>query len=259
MGKGFIENKQSQYTMLSTTIKYARIDKYINWNDVEDRTRVYHDLTGWFDSDIFIDVSLDHFLEGYRRDLMKTQDKYLEIWIEKDALSSLFTKVARHFTVPVVVCKGFASVSFLHSFKKRLENKKGKKAIMLYFGDFDPSGKEMLRSMKKTLIGEMEIKDIKFKRIALKQEDIEKYKLPHTPDALKCKDTRAKKHIEKYGELAVELDALRPDILESITEEAIKTEIDMNKFNNEVSKQKVELNKLNQLKERVKNEIQNAG
>lgn len=46
VGKGFSENKQSQYTMLSRLIKYARIDGHIDWKDVEDRTRVYHDLTG---------------------------------------------------------------------------------------------------------------------------------------------------------------------------------------------------------------------
>jgi hypothetical protein len=37
--------------------------------------------------------------EQNKRDLLQTQDKYMEIWIEKDALSSIFTRVAEDYTV----------------------------------------------------------------------------------------------------------------------------------------------------------------
>ena len=74
---------------------------------------------------------------------------------------------------------------------------------MLYFGDFDPSGVEMLNAMKETLEGELDMPGITFKRIALTKNDIFNYHLPHNPDALKKSDTRAKKHLENYCELAV--------------------------------------------------------
>ena len=253
VGKEFIENKVSEYIMLSKLIKYARIEGYVGWEDIEDRVRVYHDLTGWFDSDRFVYASLHSFLKNYQRDLMQTQDKYLEIWIEKDALSSLFTKVAKSYTIPVVVCRGFSSISFLHDFKTRLKYQTEKEVIMLYFGDFDPSGIEMLESMKITLLEEMKIESIEFKRIALLENDIEKYKLPHNPNALKRTDTRANKHLERYGELAVELDALRPDILELRIKESIESEINIDNFNNEIEKQKDDLYKLKQLKKKIMN------
>lgn len=84
---------------------------------------------------------------------------------------------------------------------------------MLYFGDFDPSGIEILDAIKTTVRDELNVWGVEFKRVALLREDISRYSLPHDLHALKKSDTRARKHLENYGELAVELDALRPDIL----------------------------------------------
>lgn len=251
VGKGYIENKVSQYTMLSNLLKWARIDGYIAWEDIEDRVRAFHDLTGWENSENFIQAHLRNFLRGYTRNLLQTQDKYIEIWIEKDALSSIFTRVAEPYTVPVVVCRGFSSVSFLNDFRVRLNNYEDRISLMLYFGDLDPSGVEMLTAMKTTLMEELGVNEIEFKRVALLKDDIYTYHLPHNPDALKRTDTRAKKHLETYGNLAVELDALRPDILERKIKDAIEAEIDIEAFKNEVEKHNEELDKLNNLQKRV--------
>ena len=251
VGKGYIENKVSEYGMLSNLLKWARIDGHISWEDIEDRVRAFHDLTGWSDSEEFVDASLRHFLSGYRRDLLQTQDKYIETWIEKDALSSIFIKVAKPYTIPVVVCRGFSSISFLNEFRERLKYHQDKQAVMLYFGDFDPSGMEMLEAMKTTLTDELGIKDIELKRIALSKEDIFTYELPHNPNALKHSDSRAARHLEQYGELAVELDALRPDVLEQKIRAAIETELNINMLNKEIKKERIELAALNKLKKSV--------
>ena len=251
VGKGYIKNNNSQYTMLSTLLKWARIDGYITWEDMEDRARAFYDLTGWENSENFIQAHVRAFLSGYTRNLLQTQDKCIEIWIEKDALSSIFTRVAEDYTIPVVVCRGFSSVSFLNNLKTRLNNHNCKRTLMLYFGDFDPSGVEMLTSMKTTLVKELGMKEVEFKRVALLSEDIFTYNLPHSPDALKKTDTRAKKHLETYGELAVELDALRPDILERKIKDAIEAELDIDAFDNEVEKHNDEVDKLNIFKQRV--------
>jgi hypothetical protein len=251
VGKGYIENDVSQYTMLSNLLKWARIDGHISWGDIEDRVRAYHDLTGWYSSENFFQASLKNFLVGYKRDLLQSQEKYIEIWIEKDALSSVFTRMASFYTVPVVVCRGFSSVSFLNDFRERITDHRDKCPVMLYFGDFDPSGVEMLTAMQTTLRDEMSVDEIEFNRIALLQEHVFNYNLPHNPNALKKTDTRAKKHVSAYGELAVELDALRPDILEQKIRDAIEAELDIEAFNNEVRKHNEEIDKLNNLKKKV--------
>ena len=251
VGKGYIENKVTEYGMLSKLLKWARIDGYVSWGDIEDRVRAFHDAAGWNHKDDFIEQEVRNFLEGYKRDLLQTQDKYIEAWIEKDALSSIFTRICLPYCVSVVVCRGFSSVSFLRDFQNRLVKHRDKKSVMLYFGDFDPSGVEMLTSMRTTIVKELGVSGVEFNRVALLKEDIYTHKLPHNPKALKKKDTRAKKHLEAYGELAVELDALRPDILERKIRDAIKAEIDIDAFNNEVEKHNEEIDTLNNLKKRV--------
>jgi hypothetical protein len=237
--------------MLSNLLKWARIDRYISWHDIEDRVRAFKDLRGFDNKEDFAEQELEGFLNGYRRDLLQTQDKYIEIWIEKDALSSVFVKVAKKYTIPVVVCRGFSSVSFLNEFCDRLRFYNDKKPVMLYFGDLDPSGMEMLTAMETTLRQELDAPWVEFKRIALLEEDISTYKLPHNPKALKRTDTRANKHLEVYGELAVELDALRPDVLEQKIRRAIEDELNMEAFNQEVEKNNSELESLNKLKNDV--------
>lgn len=256
VGKGYIENNVSQYGMLSKLIKHARIDGYISWEDIEDRVRSYHDLTGWYNSENFIKASVKQFLTNYQRDLLQSQNIYPEIWIEKDALSSIFTRVAAPYTIPVVVCRGFSSVSFLNDYKVRLSNYPNRKPVLLYFGDFDPSGVEMLTAMETTLRDELGVVGIKFKRIALLKEDIYKYKLPHSPDALKKTDTRAKKHIAEYGEIAVELDALPPKVLQSKIKEAIEDELDMGRFLEQSNIKALEFDKLNKVKNDVNSLLQ---
>jgi len=244
-----IENTRSQYGMLSRLIKYARIEGYIPWHDIEDRIRVHRNLTGWTNKTEFVDEEVERFLHGYRRNLLQSQDRYLEIWIEKDALSTLFTRIAVQFTVPVVVCRGFSSVSFLNEFANRVESHPDKQPVMLYFGDFDPSGNEMLETMQMTLEDEMDISDISFKRVALTRQDIVEHNLPHNPDALKTTDTRAKRHMLRYGNLAVELDALRPDLLQDKIRRAIEFELDMDAFKQELVRRNEELVQLKLLKE----------
>jgi hypothetical protein len=251
VGKGYIENKVSQYGMLSGLLKHARIDGLISWEDIEDRVRTYHNLTGWYSSENFIKASLKQFLKDYQRNLLQSQDVYIEIWIEKDALSSIFTRVASPYTVPVVVCKGFSSVSFLNDYKERLSYKENKNPVLLYFGDFDPSGVEMLKAMETTLKDELLVEGIEFKRVALLKEDIATYRLPHSPEALKKTDTRASKHIAEYGELAVELDALSPPVLSQKIREAIEGELDMELFKEETDTNLEELDKLNTIKSKV--------
>ena len=246
---GYIENKVSEYGMLSNMLKWARLDGHIAWNDIEDRVRAFHNLQGWKDKASFLDTALNSIANQYSRDLWQGQGRYVEVWIEKDALSSIFTNVCSGYGVSVIVCRGFSSVSFLNDFRVRLIKHDGKEPVMLYFGDLDPSGVEMLKAMETTLTDEMGIDGVEFKRIALLRDDIFKNKLPHNPDALKRTDTRAKKHVLNYGDLAVELDALRPDVLTQKVKDAVENEIgNVNAFNSQVETYHREVKELTALK-----------
>lgn len=252
VGKGYIDNTRSQYGMLSNLLKWARIEGHISWDDIEDRIRTFHNKEGWTNRQEFFKKRLGAFLDAYERDLWQDQDKYVEVWIEKDALSSIFTQVCSRYNVSVVVCRGFSSVSFQYEYKIRLDQHSGRKGVMLYFGDFDPSGMEMLESMIITLKDELGAPPLDFKRIALLKDDIFEHKLPHDYKALKKSDTRAQKHVERYGELAVELDALRPDVLEQKIKEAVLAELtDLEAYNDQVGAYNSEIQDMEGLADRM--------
>lgn len=255
VGKAHIENKVSEYTMLSKLIKQARIDGYLSWNDIEDRVRVIEYGAGWSNQEEFINDELDDFLERYKRHLVQDQDVFIEVWIEKDALRTIFSRITLKYCISTVVCRGFSSISFLNSFRERVlkAQEENKRPIMLYFGDFDPSGNEMLPSMQTTLEMEMDLHGVEFKRIALTKDDIYKYKLPHDPAALKKSDTRAKKHIDKYGFLAVEIDALHPEVLEQKIRDAIECELNFDRLKVQESIYLQELKEIQKLKHEAVN------
>lgn len=181
VGSGKIPNTSGQYRNVSRLLVAARLKGEIDWDDIEDRVRRYTAHEGYGDAKNFIHGELSGLLRGYHRHLTQNQPRWVEVWVEKDALSTLCESAARHYYIPVVVCRGFSSVSFLHDFVERA----GEHSTILYFGDFDPSGKACAAAMEKTLKTEMSLKDVKVKWCALSEQDIKKYKLPHNPDAIK--------------------------------------------------------------------------
>ena len=232
VSRQLIENKVTEYAMLSKLLKHARLAGLIRWEAIEDRLRESRLNRGWHDKNHFLNQDIKNFLVGYRRDLQRNQLNYVEIWIEKDALSSIFQRVANPYCIPVCVCRGFSSISFLHELSGRLITayEDCQQPIILYFGDFDPSGEEMLPAMQTTLEDEMDVHSVDYVKVALTKDDIEEYNLPHDPGAVKKSDSRYQKFVEKWGHYAVELDALPPDVLEDRIREAIEEHIDMDEF-----------------------------
>lgn len=253
VAQGVIENKTSEYNMLSQLLKYARLDGFISWDAIEDRVRNARLNRGWNHKTQFIETERDYFLSAYRRHLQQGQSNYIELWVEKDAVSSIFQRVADPYCVPVCPCRGFSSVTFLHDLQERILScqKNNQSPIILYFGDFDPSGDEMLPAMKITVEEEMGIKGIAWRRIALNKADIIRYRLPHNPKAVKKTDTRYKKFVERHGEYAVELDALPLNILEQRVREAIEAHIDMGELNKQRSIGQKEEEVISVLKEKA--------
>ena len=120
---------------------------------------------------------------------------------------------------------------------------------ILYFGDFDPSGEDIYRDIEERLTNDFQI-DASFKKVSLTTEDIERYKLP--PNPTKIGDTRTAKFVAKHGDVAVELDALRPDILREHVEAAILSKIDKKVWEKELEKEKRDKTQINSLIESLK-------
>lgn len=239
---GHIENSRSSYIMLSKLVKWMRIDERLPWYVLEDRSRRISGKRGFESLKDFIEQEVDNFLDGYTRCLVQGQDKYIEVWVEKDALMRLVRNTVYPYCIRAVVCRGYQSVTFIADFYKRAEAAimKGQKPVVLYFGDLDPSGVQMLEATIETLQDELDLYGVTFKRIALNPEHIALYNLPSDPDAAKTTDPRYRSYVEKFGTIAVELDALHPATLEKMIKAAVEAEINMDKFRQEREQEKTD-------------------
>ena len=99
-------NTDTKYKQLSAWLYGARSDGVIPWEAMTDRGRPFADLSGYTDSAQYLRSYLNAIERNYSRDLMQTQSERLEIWTEKDALSSVLARFARPYSVSVQTYKG---------------------------------------------------------------------------------------------------------------------------------------------------------
>ena len=107
---------------------------------------------------------------------------------------------------------------------ERLDNVDLRYFLVLYFGDFDPSGVDIERDLSERL-GKYNAGDFTVVRVALTDEQITKYDLPPMP--VKTSDARSEAFLEAYGNKSVELDALDPNILKLMVAQSISSHINL--------------------------------
>jgi hypothetical protein len=86
----------------------------------------------------------------YRRALWRSQPAYVEVWLEKEALASVIYEVTEAYDVPLMVTRGYASLSFLHAAAEQIAGV-GKPTFIYFLGDHDPSGVDIQRTVEDRL------------------------------------------------------------------------------------------------------------
>jgi hypothetical protein len=222
VGLHVIEKTEQAYKGLCGHLSKWRRSEEIAWGAFADNTR-WHIHKRAFDG---IDDALKNTVENYRRNLWGTQSRYVEVWVEKDAIAGIVAGTANSFGVPVFVARGFASLSSLYSaaetFRAALDA--GKTVLVYHFGDYDPSGIAAGESMVKAFRDDFEV-DLQFLRAAVTKEQIERMSLPTRP--VKMSDTRAAAW--KGGE-CVELDTMPPSEIRKLVESCITQNIESHQW-----------------------------
>ena len=198
-----IENSKAQYGAVSRALVWARKKGSIPWEWIEDRLRRPRGVNMWANLPDFAETAR----RAYRRDVWDAQNVYFETWLEKDALSGIFEDALEPYGVTLNVGRGYDGWDSIRNAAERFGD--GINKAILYFGDFDPSGEDMVHSLRKRLSFFGCEPDII--KCALTAEDIERYHLPS--DFAKASDTRTAAFVEKFGDVSVELDALPVDAL----------------------------------------------
>lgn len=157
------------------------------------------------------------WMNAYFRNRWENQPYYPEVFIEKKALEGVFYKTCSSHSIALAACKGYPSLTFLHdaSIRFRAAEERGKQPIIIYFGDYDPSGEDIPRAIKENLEN-LGVSNLIVKRVALNEGQVIAWNLPPAPT--KVTDSRSV-HWEGLGQ--VELDAVRPEKLMELLEEAI--------------------------------------
>lgn len=242
------ENTEGCWDYLCAAGKYARHLGLIDAHAFEDHrnpdpiVHAYYDAAGgpylskpeWFDFDLpeidsniawALSLSVPSMQVGGYEYSSGAQPYHIEIWAEKSTMNDVLLPVCRRYAANLVTSEGFQSITAVIELLQRA-SQSGKPARVLYISDFDPAGDGMPTAVARQIeYWRPEYApdtEIKLQPVVLTREQVQQYRLPRIP--IKESDRRKSSFEDRYGEGAVELDALEaryPGELARIIAEAI--------------------------------------
>lgn len=230
---GAIEKTEAQYqNVVIRLCTDMRMNGELPFRWIADNTRFVYQPES-FDS---VGEALNDAAKLYRKNLWRSLGDYVEIWCEKDAIRSILSEVTWQYDVPLMICRGQPSISFLYSTFENLlaQLQAGKRCHIYILTDYDRSGGLIDENIRKKLRFfwrkkfHYEMPDnarsiqppeddfdraISFKRLAVTEDQIGELDLP----------TRPPKLHEKNGYTEnVELDAMPTGYLRDLVRDAIE-------------------------------------
>ena len=210
--RGIVEKSETGYAKVQRQLVDLRREGRIPFTSIADNTR-------WQRKPITYDSlteAVERTAATYRRAVWSDLDLYAEVWLEKDALAGVLMPVTARYDIPLMVSRGYASLSYLHEAASYM-SELAKPVVILHFGDHDPSGRDAADKIEHTLREFAPEVDLEFCRLAVTPEQIETWRLPSWPT--KTTDTRSKTW---DGGDSVELDAIEANLLRHLCEMEIE-------------------------------------
>ena len=126
------------------------------------------------------------------------------------------------------VMHGYGSATAVYNVARYADDE-ARKLVILYVGDYDPSGMNMSEHDLPTRFKKYEGKNVRVRRIALTRKQTSG--LPSFPASDKRKDKRYPWFVRNYGHECWELDAMDPNELRDCVEREIKKLIEPTAWN----------------------------
>lgn len=216
VARGLLGNVQGNYSKLGGLISDGRLAGLISWTAIEDRTRNLQGLNTYSAPGQLIATAQ----KDYRLDLWADQPVRPEVWVEKEALVDVVARICNELRVDFFACRGYVSQSEQWRAGRRLANyvRKGQRPIVFHLGDHDPSGIDMTRDNQErlSLFAGVQVQVV---RLALNREQITRYNPP--PNPAKVTDSRFEGYRQIHGDESWELDALDPQVIHDLIENAV--------------------------------------
>jgi hypothetical protein len=204
-----VNEMQKVYRLL----RIAREQGDIPWEWIVDETRELERVSTWDDPAEYARAAA----RSYRRDFWNQQPYRVEVWSEKGTVRGVLKPVLDHYAVGFRVMHGFASATTVNDIA---QDDDGRNLVVLYCGDFDPSGLYMSKCDLPRRLEKYGGHHVKFFRIALTPEQT--VDLPSFPASDKRGDGRYDWFADNYGHRCWELDAMDPRDLREAIELEIK-------------------------------------
>ncbi len=215
-------NSLQHYKRVVGAMIDARWNGIVDFDAFSDRDRAMIGETKFATTDVGESIeeakdAIGNWMQIYYKNRWENQPIYPEILIEKKALQGVFESVCARNRVALGACKGYPSLTFLNELSKRFitAEQDGKRPVILYFGDYDPSGEDIPRAIQENIV-RLGCESIEVRRIALMREQVLEWRLPAAP--AKLTDSRTAKW---NGLGQVELDAVEPRKLQALCQSAI--------------------------------------
>lgn len=222
---------EKDYERLCETMNKARRARLISFGAIRDDGFHNARWPGWQSLD-GAKRSLISTAEGYRIDRQRGQPVQLAVWCEAAGMAPQLERVCGPYSIPVYSSGGFDSVTVKHDMAQAF-SRIGRVRI-LHIGDHDPSGVHIFGSLDedvRAFIGEFG-GDAEFIRLAVTPDHIARYDLPTAPP--KETDRRA------FTGETVQAEALPPDVLARILQDAIGDYLDMDIYRQAVETERKE-------------------
>jgi hypothetical protein len=227
VARDYIENSIRSYKRIGDLVSNARLAGYIDWEMIEDRGRQTTQNAHWENPGQIVWAAAKQF----RTDRWRHQPFYVEVFVEKDALSGILEPVCKELDISFTANKGYSSSSAMYEASRRLIQafKDGKEITVLYLGDHDPSGIDMTRDIKDRFdLFTYQRMPFDVVRLALNYNQVEEWQPPRNP--AKETDSRYREYANRYGESSWELDAVEPSTLADLVKDHVKDLIDTNRW-----------------------------
>lgn len=221
VSRDIIANRTQEYAKISSILVKGRMAGIVDWSAIEDRIRTPY-LPYYVDG---VKNAIEDTVNTYRLDRQRGQEYYIEVWVEKDALSGVLKRVTSKYHINLMVNRGYSSASAMYDAYQRFKfvGRWGQTGCIIYIGDHDPSGLDMIRDVTERL-NEFGVSP-EIEHLALREDQIKEFNPP--PNPAKVTDPRAKWYLKNFGDTSWEVDALNPKVLTNLLIDSIESRVDM--------------------------------
>jgi hypothetical protein len=228
-------NDKYSYNTLTNVLTRGRLSGEIPWEAIADDTRPVIKWDVHRNISPFVKNQFDRFMKGYFRDYMQSQPNQIEILGEKLTIQSIIRPVAMEYTIPYTIGRGYSSINPRREIADRFKKSGKEEMIVLILSDFDPDGEEIAQSFSRSMRDDFDV-TIQPVKVALTSDQIIDLNLPIGGEAKKG-SSNYKKFVAKYGKNVYELEAIKPQKIQEMLDDAIKSVLDMKAFNDELDEE----------------------